>query len=71
MTLVRRFAGITPEVVENVRTGEKIEGWLAWSHTLLASIIGAKPEHAGVGAPDLIAHFGMCGGAGTWERLSI
>ena len=51
MTVARRFAGITPEVVENVRTGEKIEGWLAWSHTLLASRIGAKPEHAGVGAP--------------------
>ena len=32
MTVVRRFAGITPEVVENVRTVEKIEGWFALSH---------------------------------------
>ena len=32
MTLIRRFAGITPELVENVRTGEKFEGWLALSH---------------------------------------
>ena len=32
MTVARRFAGITPEVVENVRTGEKMEGWLALSH---------------------------------------
>ena len=32
MRLIRRFAGITPEVVENVRTGEKIEGWPALSH---------------------------------------
>ena len=47
----RRFAGITPELVENVRTGEKMEGWLAWSRTLLASRMGAKPEHAGVGGP--------------------
>jgi len=30
--LARRFAGITPEVVENVCTGEKTEGWLALSH---------------------------------------
>jgi len=32
VTLARRFAGITPELVENVHTGEKIEGWLALSH---------------------------------------
>ena len=32
MTVGRRFAGITPEVVENVRTGEKREGWPALSH---------------------------------------
>ena len=51
VTLIRRFAGITPEVVENVRTGEKMEGWLDLSHALLASLIGAKPEHAGVGGP--------------------
>ena len=49
--MIRYFAGITPELVENVRTGAKIEGWLAWSHTLRASRIGARPEHAGVGGP--------------------
>ena len=32
VTLIRRFAGITPELVERVRTGEKVEGWLALSH---------------------------------------
>ena len=32
MTIARRFAGITPEVVENVRRGEKVEEWLALSH---------------------------------------
>ena len=32
VTLARRFAGITPELIENVRTREKIEGWLALSH---------------------------------------
>ena len=32
VTLIRRFAGITPEVVENVHTGEKMEGWPALSH---------------------------------------
>ena len=32
VTLIRHFAGITPELVENVRTGEEIEGWLALSH---------------------------------------
>ena len=37
MTIARRFAGITPEVVENVRTGERVEGWLALSHTLPAT----------------------------------
>ena len=46
--IARRFAGITPEVIENVRRGEKIEGWPALPHTLRASLIGAKPEHAGV-----------------------
>ena len=49
VTLLMRFAGITPELVENVRRGAKIEGRLAWSHTLRASRIGARPEHAGVG----------------------
>ena len=29
VTLIRRFAGITPEVVENVRRGEKMDGWPA------------------------------------------
>ena len=47
MTVVRRFAGITPEVIENVRTGEKAEGWLALSHAPGGGI-GAKAEHAGV-----------------------
>ena len=32
MTVARRFAGITPEVVENVCTGERMEGWLALSN---------------------------------------
>ena len=32
VTLIRRFAGITPEVVENVHTGERMEGWLPLSH---------------------------------------
>ena len=32
MTLIGRFAGMTPEVVENVRRGEKMERWLAVSH---------------------------------------
>ena len=32
VTLVRCFAGITPELVENVRRVEKTEGWLALSH---------------------------------------
>ena len=32
MTVARRFAGITPELVENVRTGERIDEWLAASH---------------------------------------
>ena len=32
VTLIRRFAGITPEVVESVHTGEKVEGWLALAH---------------------------------------
>ena len=32
VTVVRRFAGITPELIENVRTGEKREGWPALSH---------------------------------------
>ena len=32
VTIARRFAGITPELVENVRTGEKIESWNALSH---------------------------------------
>ena len=32
VTLIWCFAGITPEVIERVRTGEKIEGWLALSH---------------------------------------
>ena len=31
MKLIRRFAGITTEVIENVSTGEKTEGWLALS----------------------------------------
>jgi len=30
--IARRFAGITREVIENVRAGEKMEGWLALSH---------------------------------------
>ena len=47
VTAARRFAGITPEVVENVRRGERIDGWLAVSHTLLACLIAAQPEHAG------------------------
>jgi len=29
VTVARRFAGTTREVVGNVRTGEKVEGWLA------------------------------------------
>ena len=32
MTVARCFAGITPEVVENVRTGEKMDGRPALSH---------------------------------------
>ena len=32
VTVARRFAGITPEVAENVSTGGKIERWLALSH---------------------------------------
>ena len=32
VTVASRFAGITPEVVENVRAGEKMEGWPALSH---------------------------------------
>ena len=32
VTLIRRFAGITPELVENVRTGEKMEGYDALTH---------------------------------------
>ena len=32
VTATNRFAGITPEVVENVSTGEKVEGWLALTH---------------------------------------
>ena len=48
VTSLMRFAVITPELVENVRRDAKIEGGLAWSHTLLASRIEAKPEHAGV-----------------------
>ena len=51
VALIRRFAGITPEVIENVRTGEKVEGWLALSDTLLASLIGPMPEHSDVGGP--------------------
>ena len=32
VTAARRFAGITPELVESVRRGDKVEGWLALSH---------------------------------------
>ena len=32
VTAARGFAGITPEVDENVRAGEKMEGWHALSH---------------------------------------
>ena len=32
VALIRRFAGITPEVIENVRTGEKTKAWTALSH---------------------------------------
>ena len=50
MTVARRFAGITPELVENVRTGARVEGWSA-SFYAAGGGIGAKPEHAGVWGP--------------------
>jgi len=68
--LNRRFAGITPDLVENVRTGEKMEGWLALSRAaglLSRGEAGACRRWR----PDPIAHFGMCGGIGTWEQLSV
>ena len=62
MTVARRFAGITPEVVENVPTGERIEEWPAFSHTFLASRIGAKPDKAG-GCGPIPFHTSACAAA--------
>ena len=70
VTVARRFAGITPEVVENVRTGEKMEGWLALSR---AAGLLSRGEAGACRRwwPDPPAHLGMRGGTGTWERLSF
>ena len=66
MTATRRFAEMTPEVIENVRTGERIDGWPDLSHA--AGLL----NRGGAGAcrrrrPDPIAHLGRRGGRG---RLS-